>query len=74
MSLTLSSKPRWESEMDDVITRFVHDLISRGSGPLTTRLLLQPLMSRIFAARDGLKDALAQASLFLVTANGPGTS
>jgi hypothetical protein len=43
--------------MDDIVTRFVTDLVGRLSGPLTLRLFLQPGVAAYFAARDGLKDA-----------------
>jgi hypothetical protein len=43
--------------MDDIVTRFVTDLIGRLSGPLTFRLFLQPTVAILLAARDGLKDA-----------------
>jgi hypothetical protein len=43
--------------MDDLIYRFTHDLIGRIGGPLSFRLILQPLMSTFFAVRDGLRDA-----------------
>src|SRR5262245_5649544 len=45
--------------MDDVITRFVTDLIGRLSGPLTLRLFLQPAVATFLAWRDGTKDARA---------------
>ena len=43
--------------MDDIVTRFITDLIGRLSGPLTLRLFLQPAVAIILAVRDGLKDA-----------------
>ena len=43
--------------MDDVVTRFVTDLVGRLSGPLTLRLFLQPAMATFLAWRDGMKDA-----------------
>jgi hypothetical protein len=43
--------------MDDVSTRFLGDLIGRLTGPMTFRLILQPVMASIYACRDGLKDA-----------------
>jgi hypothetical protein len=42
--------------VDDVLTRFVADLIGRLSGPLSFRLILQPMMAAFFAVRDGLKE------------------
>lgn len=43
--------------MDDWTNRIWQDLAARGSGPLAMRLVLQPIMSLIFAARDGIRDA-----------------
>ena len=43
--------------MEDVITRFFESLLGRVSGPMNVRLLLQPLVALIFAARAGLRDA-----------------
>ncbi len=42
--------------MDDVLSRFVTDLIGRITGPLSFRLILQPMMAIFFAVRDGLRD------------------
>jgi hypothetical protein len=42
--------------VEDVTTRFVADLIGRLSGPLSFRLILQPMMAAFFALRDGLKE------------------
>ena len=43
--------------MEDLLTRIFENLIDRVSGPMTFRLILQPLMAIIFAIRSGLKDA-----------------
>jgi hypothetical protein len=43
--------------MDAVISRFFEDLAGRLTGPLTLRLFLQPIMSTLFAVKDGIKDA-----------------
>ena len=43
--------------MEERFVQFCEHLISRVSGPLHFRLLLQPLMATIFAIRAGLKDA-----------------
>ncbi len=43
--------------MEDIVTRFVADLIGRLSGPLTLRLFLQPAVATLLAVRDGVKDA-----------------
>ena len=42
--------------MDDVITRFITDLIGRLTGPMWFRLILQPMMASFFAVRHGLKE------------------
>jgi len=44
--------------MEDVLARMFEDLISRVSGPMHFRIILQPLMAAVFAFRDGRKDAL----------------
>ena len=43
--------------MDDLVNRFVTDLIGRLTGPLTLRLFLQPAVAIFLATRDGIKDA-----------------
>jgi hypothetical protein len=43
--------------MEDLLTRFVHDLMARASGPMHLRLILQPIMALLFAARAGFRDA-----------------
>ncbi len=43
--------------MDEMVTRFVTDLVGRLTGPLTMRLFLQPAVAAFFAIRDGIKDA-----------------
>jgi hypothetical protein len=43
--------------MEDVLARFVENLLGRMDGPLTFRLLLQPAMAIFFAIRDGRTDA-----------------
>jgi hypothetical protein len=43
--------------MEEILTRFVSDLVGRLSGPLTMRLLLQPSVAGFFGVRDGVKDA-----------------
>jgi len=41
----------------DILARFSQDLADRLTGPMTFRLVLQPLMAIILAVVDGLKDA-----------------
>ena len=43
--------------MEDLFSRIVKDLVGRVSGPMTFRLILQPVMAAFFAIRSGLKDA-----------------
>jgi len=43
--------------MEEHLIRIFNNLIDRVSGPMTFRLVLQPLMAAIFAVRDGLSDA-----------------
>jgi hypothetical protein len=43
--------------MDEMLTRFVENIVGRVHGPMNVRLILQPLMAVIFAIRDGRKDA-----------------
>ncbi len=42
--------------MDEMLSRFFQDMVSRVEGPLNLRLILQPLMATFFAIRDGMKD------------------
>ena len=42
--------------MDELLTRFLENLVGRVHGPMTLRLILQPLTAIIFAIRDGRKD------------------
>jgi hypothetical protein len=43
--------------MNEFLTRFMEDIVGRVHGPLSFRIILQPLMAVIFAVRDGRKDA-----------------
>jgi len=43
--------------MDDISTRFWNDIVGRLTGPLTFRVILQPVMGMLFATIDGIKDA-----------------
>ena len=43
--------------MENLFSRIVEDLVGRVSGPMTFRLILQPVMAAFFAIRSGLKDA-----------------
>ncbi|HEX2446213.1 MAG TPA: hypothetical protein VHJ77_19855 [Vicinamibacterales bacterium] len=43
--------------MDDTLANFWTNLVGRLTGPMTFRLILQPVMATIYAIRDGMKDA-----------------
>ena len=43
--------------MDELLNRFVSDLVGRLHGPFAFRFILQPLMAGIAALHDGLADA-----------------
>ena len=43
--------------MEDIITRFLSDLVGRLHGPFSFRFVLQPVMAVLYAARDGVLDA-----------------
>jgi hypothetical protein len=43
--------------VDDTLIHFWNDLVGRLTGPMTFRLILQPLMSSLNAVRDGVNDA-----------------
>jgi len=43
--------------MEEMIARGWNDLMARVGGPMTFRLILQPIMAALLALRAGLKDA-----------------
>jgi hypothetical protein len=43
--------------MEELLSRFIENLMGRVSGPMKFRLILQPVMAAFFAIRSGLKDA-----------------
>ena len=43
--------------MEEILARFIGNLLARLTGPLTMRLFLQPAVAGFFAIRDGVKDA-----------------
>ena len=55
------------SEIQDFLTRFWDQLTAQASGPLSFRLILNPVMATILAVLDGLKDARAGRSPYLRT-------
>jgi len=46
-----------EEHMEEMIARAWEGLVDRVGGPMTFRLILQPLMASLLALRAGLKDA-----------------
>lgn len=55
------------TEFTDILTRIWHDLISRPSGPMAFRFMLQPTMAIIAALLDGMKDARTGRSPYFWT-------
>ncbi|HYV82115.1 MAG TPA: hypothetical protein VE931_01295 [Pyrinomonadaceae bacterium] len=53
--------------MRDMIVRGLMNLAARVGGPMTFRIILQPLMASLFAFRDGLKDARENRPPYLWT-------
>jgi hypothetical protein len=43
--------------MDEILHRFIPEMIGRIDGPMSLRLVLQPVMALLFAFRDGRQDA-----------------
>jgi hypothetical protein len=43
--------------MEEMLARFWEDVMGRVGGPMTFRLILQPIMAAFFAVRSGLKDS-----------------
>ena len=43
--------------MEEILARFIGNMLARLTGPLTVRLFLQPAVAGFFAIRDGVKDA-----------------
>jgi hypothetical protein len=51
--------------MEDMLRRFWEDLISRSTGPMHLRLVIQPAVAGVLAIRAGLKDAKEGRPAFL---------
>jgi hypothetical protein len=51
--------------MEDVLHRFVDDFFGRAHGPLTFRLVSQPLIALLLAVRDGVHDARGRKPAYL---------
>ena len=43
--------------MEEILTRFMENIVGRVHGPMNFRMLLQPFMAVLFAYRDGRQDA-----------------
>jgi hypothetical protein len=54
-------------DITELLRRFWEDLLAQPSGPLVLRFLIQPIMSAIFATRDGIKDARDGRSAYFWT-------
>ena len=50
--------------MGDELTRFWADLVGRITGPMSFRLIMQPLVATILAVRAGMADARAGRPLY----------
>lgn len=53
--------------MEDLFSRVWGNLVGRVGGPMSFRLVLQPLMASLLALRAGLKDAREERSPYLHT-------
>jgi hypothetical protein len=51
--------------MEAILQRLVDDLLGRLHGPLTFRLVLQPIMALLLGVKDGVHDARDQKPAYL---------
>ena len=51
--------------MDDIVSRVWENLAARPTGPMSIRLVVQPIVAGLLAIRSGLKDAREGRSAFL---------
>src|ERR1700741_4523285 len=51
--------------MDDIISRVWENLVARPTGPMSIRLVVQPIGASLLAIRSGLKDAREGRPAFL---------
>jgi hypothetical protein len=51
--------------MDDILNRVWENLVTRPTGPMSLRLVVQPIVASILAIRSGLKDAWEGRPAFL---------
>lgn len=57
----------WYGFSTDVFQRAWYDLLDRPGGPMTFRIILQPIMASVAAFYDGVKDAKLRRSPYLWT-------
>jgi hypothetical protein len=50
--------------VDETVNRFWTELVSRPSGPLAFRFVLQPVIAMVYAIRDGRRDAKNQRQAY----------
>lgn len=53
--------------MDDIFLRTVHDILERADGPMHFRLVVQPIIASLLAARSGVRDAREDRGPFLTS-------
>ena len=53
--------------MQEMLSRFVVDIVGRIDGPTASRLILQPLIASLIAVRDGVEDAREARPPYLAT-------
>jgi hypothetical protein len=53
--------------MQEMLSRFVGDIVGRIDGPMASRLILQPLIASMIAVRDGVEDAREGRPPYLAT-------
>jgi len=51
--------------MDDIVSRVWENLAARPTGPMSIRLVVQPIVASLLAIRSGLKDAREGRPAFL---------
>jgi hypothetical protein len=54
-------------DAQEELSRFWTNLVARPSGPLAFRFMLQPLVTTLFAIRDGIRDAQTGRSPYFWT-------
>jgi hypothetical protein len=67
MGVGRGKKLRGERAMDEMLTRMWGDLVGRIGGPMSFRLVLQPLVAIVLAIRAGARDAREGRPLYFWT-------